>query len=262
MHNPNADLATVVADFVAEAETLYALLHDADTGYWTEPTNFKAWTVWDVVMHLHVSDRMAMASLAGPETFEQAKQTGFKLADDDTKPTNGPDLLELWHSTLMELAQKLAAADPDERFAWFGPGMKAKMFATARLMETWAHSWEVFDLMGVQKQSGDQIVHIATIGVRTFGWTFNNRQITVPEPTPYVALSAPSGGDWSWNDERDDCYVKGDAVEFCQVVTQVRNVADTQLQVVGEAAQSWMAIAQCFAGGPEDPPAPGTRLNL
>jgi len=44
-------------------------------------------------------------------------------------------------------------------------------------------------------------------------------------------------------------------------VTQVRNVADTQLQVAGESARRWMEIAQCFAGGPVDPPRPGQRVG-
>jgi len=29
--------------------------------------------------------------------------------------------------------------------------------------------------------------------------------------------------------------------------------------VVGEPAEKWMAIAQCFAGDPKDPPAKGDR---
>ena len=56
--------------------------------------------------------------------------------------------------------------------------------------------------------------------------------------------------------------VEGRAVEFCQVVTQTRNVADTTLRVVGEPARRWMAIAQCFAGPPENPPAPGARVPV
>ena len=52
---------------------------------------------------------------------------------------------------------------------------------------------------------------------------------------------------------------KGSAVEFCQVVTQVRNIDDTNLSVVGDVATTWMQYAQCFAGQPEDPPQKGTR---
>ena len=43
------------------------------------------------------------------------------------------------------------------------------------------------------------------------------------------------------------------------VVTQGCNIADTPLEVVGEIATRWMSIAQCFAGGPVDPPKPGER---
>ena len=53
--------------------------------------------------------------------------------------------------------------------------------------------------------------------------------------------------------------MRGDAADFCHVVTQGRNVADTPLEVTGPVATEWMAIAQCFAGGPVDPPKPGAR---
>jgi hypothetical protein len=49
------------------------------------------------------------------------------------------------------------------------------------------------------------------------------------------------------------------AHEFAQVVTQTRNIADTQLECDGEVAQLWMKNAQCFAGAPAEPPAPGFR---
>jgi len=32
-----------------------------------------------------------------------------------------------------------------------------------------------------------------------------------------------------------------------------------KIKTTGEAAEQWMAIAQCFAGPPEDPPPPGAR---
>jgi hypothetical protein len=53
--------------------------------------------------------------------------------------------------------------------------------------------------------------------------------------------------------------VIGSAVSFAQVVTQTRNVADTDLKMTGYIAQRWMETAQCFAGGKELPPAQGAR---
>ena len=63
-----------------------------------------------------------------------------------------------------------------------------------------------------------------------------------------------------WGEGSDEERIEGAASEFCQVVTQTRNVADTRLRVVGATARRWMSIAQCFAGPPEQPPAPGTRF--
>ncbi len=272
MTSTDADiaLARVVEDLTAEGDELYALLKDTDTGFWTETSSFKDWTVWDVIAHLHFSDYIALTSLSGKAAFRAlaeeiaASKAGLKyvnqwLAQDGPSIT-GPDLLERWRNTFKQLCHALGAADPTQRFAWFGPGMKARMFATARQMETWAHGWEIYDLMNKPRVHTDRIHNIVAIGVRTYGWTFANRKLEVPEDVPHVVLQAPSGATWTFNDPDTEHRIEGDAVEFCQVVTQVRHVEDTQLRVQGDNARAWMEIAQCFAGPPEDPPAPGSRI--
>ena len=264
-----ASLQQVVEDLRVEGDELYVLLADMDTGYWTAQSTFKNWTVWDVVAHLHFSDHLALTSLSSGEAFKalmreigrtgSARQYTNDWLSIDGHSINGPDLLQRWREMFVQLCDALAAADPDERFLWAGPGMKARMFATARQMETWAHGWEIYDLMGRARRHTDRIRNIATIGVRTYGWTFTNRKLEVPEEVPYVRLTAPSGAIWEWNDPDAGHSVQGSAVEFAQVVTQVRNIADTTLEVHGDNAAAWMAIAQCFAGPPEDPPEPGSR---
>ena len=140
--------------------------------------------------------------------------------------------------------------------------MSVRSSITARLMETWAHGQEIYDLLGVVRQDTDRIGNIVVLGIKTFAWTFRNRGLEVPGTTPRVRLTAPSGDIWEWNaDVESDC-ITGFATEFCQVVTQVRNVADTGLEVRGNVAKRWMSIAQCFAGPPETPPEPGTRFTL
>jgi len=133
------------------------------------------------------------------------------------------------------------------------------MFTTARLMETWAHGQEVYDLVGATREPTDRLKHVATLGVKTFGWTFANRKLSPPGPPPYVRLVAPSGAVWEWGEPSEAERVLGPALDFCLVVTQARNVADTALEVTGPVATRWMSIAQCFAGGAVDPPPPGTR---
>jgi uncharacterized protein (TIGR03084 family) len=144
---------------------------------------------------------------------------------------------------------------------WVGPDMSVLSSITARLMETWAHSQAIYDLLGKERSDTDRIKNVAVIGINTFGWTFANRGLPVSADRPYVRLAAPSGATWEWGPPSESNFIEGSAVEFCQVVTQVRNIADTKLRVIGETATSWMAIAQCFAGPPENPPPPGTRFR-
>jgi len=159
------------------------------------------------------------------------------------------------------MASKLGESDPKRRLPWFGPDMGVQMFTTARYMETWSHAQAIYDLKKIERKHTDRIKNIVAIGVKTFGWTFVNRKLEVPGPAPYVRLTAPSGEIWEYNDPSDEERIEGTAVDFCLTVTQVRNVKDTELRVVGDVAGQWMEIAQCFAGGPIDPPKPGYRLG-
>jgi uncharacterized protein (TIGR03084 family) len=264
-------LIAQVRDLRAEGDELYNVLKRMDSSYWTQVSTFKDWTIWDVLAHLHFSDYMALTCLKSASDFKALKDDIVKaramggitkqwLMRGREHALPGPELLQRWRTMFIDMCEQLAAADPNERFVWVGPGMKARMFTTARQMETWAHGWEVYDLMGLRRKHSDRLRHIATIGVRTYAWTFTNRKLPVPEPAPYVRLQAPSGAIWEFNDPDSDHRIGGSALEFCQVVTQVRNVADTRLTIQGDSAVAWMNIAQCFAGPPEDPPTPGSRV--
>ena len=137
--------------------------------------------------------------------------------------------------------------------------MSARSSITARQMETWAHAQEVFDLLGLDREETDRIRNIVFLGLNTFGWTYAVRGMEVPDTVPALHLTAPSGDVWTWNADETANRITGKAVDFAQVVTQVRNVADTSLDVEGPIATEWMSMAQCFAGAPETPPAPGSR---
>jgi uncharacterized protein (TIGR03084 family) len=259
------------ADFRAEADELRALLVTLKAPDWDRPTLFKQWTINDVVQHLHDGDLMAAASAAGPEQFLAFRAERQVLIDSGMSRVQaarrrlgdltGPRLLDRWHIEMADLCDKLSAMPPDTRLKWAGPDMGVRMFTTARQMETWAHGQAIFDVMGATRKPTDRLRNIAEIGVRTYGWTFANRQRPVPGPAPYVRLTAPSGAIWEWNDRTPENAVEGDAVSFCQIVTQTRNIADTGLKVSGEPARVWMSLAQCFAGPPETPPGPGLRTG-
>ncbi|WP_405241241.1 TIGR03084 family metal-binding protein [Lentisalinibacter salinarum] len=260
-----------VIDFRDESEALYQLLAPLGDEQFARPTQFKDWTIDDVIGHLHIWNRAAALSLADPEAFRQflaevmaaAQKGGMRAFEREWRgELAGRALLEAWREFYLPMCERFGEADPKARVQWAGPDMSVRSAITARHMETWAHGQEVYDELGVVRRDADRIKNIAVLGVNTFGWTFRNRGLEIPEQPPFVRLDAPSGAVWEFNEPSDVNYVAGDATEFCQVVTQTRNVADTSLDVNGETAVRWMAMAQCFAGPPEDPPEPGTRHTV
>ena len=253
-------------DEAAELEDFLQTLGEAD---WKRPTGFMDWTPWDVVAHLLFFDEVSLVALEGGDAFAARREelvkelmtgrTNQELGREAYGRLGPKELLARWRETDTAMATQLGESDPKRRLPWFGPDMGVRMFTTARYMETWAHGQEIFDLMGAPRTYSDRIKNIAVIGMKTFGWTFVNRKLEIPGPPPYVRLVAPSGEIWEWNEPSEQEFVRGDAADFCHVVTQGRNVADTALEVGGPVANQWMSIAQCFAGGPVDPPQPGAR---
>jgi len=127
-------------------------------------------------------------------------------------------------------------------------------------METWAHGQDVADTLGVTRTATRRLRHVAHLGVRARPYAYAVRGRQVPPAPVLVELVSPEGERWDWVAGAGEGTgagpvdrVSGNALDFCLVVTQRRNVADTGLEVRGRAADDWMAIAQAFAG----PPGPG-----
>ena len=253
-------------DFRDESAALAALLDPLSDADFDIVTQFKGWTINNIVRHLHVWNLAAGKSLDGADDFAAffaqllGGEKGLVFTTIEARfldGLSGRALLTAWRHAYEQLADRFAEADPKARLKWVGPDMSAISSITARLMETWAHAQAVYDVLGVERRDMDRIGNIVRLGVNTFGWTFKNRKEEPPGPMPRLCLSAPSGAVWEYGDGTDS--IEGSATEFCQVVTQCRNIADTQLHVTGPVATRWMAIAQCFAGPPQDPPPMGAR---
>lgn len=259
-----------IDDLRAEYAQLAELARTLTPAQWAEHSAFYGWTPWDEVAHLCFFDETALLSATDAEAF--ARSTAALLAELATgreistiarakyAHLSGPALLAHWEPISARLTASLAVLDPKARLPWYGPSMSARSFATARLMETWAHGQDVWDVARRRRPASDRLRHVAHIGVTTFGWSFVNRKRPVPEVMPYVALRPPHGGEpWTWGDPASPEQVMGSALDFCLLVTQRRNLADTGLTYTDGAAREWLSIAQCFAGEPADAPAPGVR---
>lgn len=255
---------------LAECEALARRADEFSEQQWSAPTPFHGWTPWDQVAHLclfdqagllAVTDESAFARLAADYRERRAHGREVSgIARDELGKMNGPVLLAHWRHTCRELAVALSKLQPATRLPWFGPDMSARSFATARMMETWAHGQDVYDGFGIERAPSDGLRSISHLGVTTFGWSFRNRGLVVPPHVPHVVLTGPESEQWEWHTSSDEHYVRGTAEDFCLVVTQRRHVSDTGLDYAGSGS-AWMAIAQCFAGKPADGPPPGARVR-
>ncbi|MFP6746653.1 MAG: TIGR03084 family metal-binding protein [Alphaproteobacteria bacterium] len=256
-------------DLQTESDALYGLLKPLSDGAFERQTLFNGWSINTVLQHLHYFNYAADLSLGDEDgilallgDLRAAAENGIDMVahtDARLDGVKGQALLKLWRDYYTAMLDNFHNVDPKMRVKWAGPDMSVLSSITARLMETWSHAQAVYDLLGVVRQDGDHIKNVVVIGNNTFGWTFVNRGEEVPEDKPFLKLTAPSGELWEFNEPSDGNYIEGAATEFCQVVTQCRNIGDTKLNVVGETATKWMAVAQCFAGPPRTPPAAGVR---
>jgi uncharacterized protein (TIGR03084 family) len=248
-------LTQVLADLRAEGDRLDALVAGLDDDGWHTATPAPGWDVATQVAHLLWTDEVALkaatdkaawdevvlGAIADPEGFVDAQ--AYALA-------RRPDLLDRWRRTRTELRDVLAAYPQGEKMPWFGPPMSATSMATARLMETWAHSLDVHEGLGAPVEDTDRIRHIAHLGVRTRNYAFSVHGLDAPADEFRIDLVSPSGDVWTWGPEDATQTLTGTAGDFCRLVTQRVHRADTDLVATGADAGRWLDIAQAFAGQP------------
>ena len=252
-----ADMSALLADLAAESEVIAQMLSGLSPEDYELPTPAEGWAIRDQVSHLAYFDEMEVTAATEPERFrtEAAKlmEGGEAYPDEVARryaKTPAGELAGWFGAARARLIETFAGIDARARLPWFGPEMSAASAITARLMETWAHGQDIADAIGFVREPTDRLRHIAHLGVSTFAFAHRLRGLEAPRSAVRVELTSPGGEIWSWGPEGAEDRVEGSALEFCLVVTQRRNLADTGLVVRGPVAQLWMGIAQAYAGAP------------
>jgi len=221
---------------------------------WRTPTASEGWTVAHQISHLAFFDRRAALSATDPESFAEDRRRLFESAPLDLSiadaELDGADLVVEWRRGRENLVGALAAVDPGRRLDWYGPPMGVRSFATARLMETWAHGQDVVDALGVERQPTARLRHVAHIGVSARAFNLRSNQLADDDAPIRVELIGPDGDLWTWGPEGASDSVGGTALDFCLLVTQRRHRTEVDLRVEGGSARTWIGVAQAFAGPP------------
>ena len=253
-------------DLAAEQAALDAVLGRMTDAQWDLTSHAPGWLVRDQVAHLAHFDEAAALAITDSDAFRAnavAARTGVDRGTYEARylsrgrAMRPPELHACWRGAGEKLLATARPIDLRMRLPWFGPEMGAMSFFTARLMETWSHGLDVVDVVNIPRPDTDRLRHVVFLGVLTREFSYVTRGLA-PDTTPvYVELTAPSGATWTYGDAAADNRITGRASDFCRVVTQRRNVADTDLRITGPSAQDWMRLAQAFAGAPGEGRQPG-----
>ncbi len=216
------------------------------------------WSIADVVLHLAQSDEMAVASLTG--------QFGGTVADNTTgwgegtsvdesvaamverergAPVN--EIVQRWSTGASGLVRALDAMDLSTRVPWVAGFLSARTLATTRLAETWIHTGDVADALGVRLVPTDRLRLIARLAWRTLPYAFDSagRQMSGPVA---MRLVGPSGEPWEFlPDEPEVTTISGTAVDLCQVAARRVDPGNTTLDAEGPDAHEVLALIRTYA---------------
>lgn len=259
-----ADLRVLLDDLTAEGDDLDTLVSALPPDRWSTSTPAAGWTVAHQVGHLAWTDAATLLAVTDADAFARMLEAAMTDPDgfvdrgaDEWAAVDPDDLVARWRTGRRSLVDALAAVPDGTRLPWFGPPMSAASMTTARLMETWAHGQDVADALGIERLPTDRIRNVAHIGVRTRDFAYAVNGLAAPaEPFRYE-LVGPAGSTWTWGPEDGAQQISGPALDFCLLVTQRRHRDDLALVAHGDDAETWMGVAQAFAG-----PAGGGRPPL
>lgn len=256
------NLADICSDLEDEHSSLEELVAPLDAEGLDQPTPAEGWSIRDQISHLAFFDEAGATAIAAPDVFAAGLE---EIASDVDAFVNAPlergrhmfpeELMAWWRSARSDMVKIFRTADPDVRVPWYGPWMKPASFISARLMETWAHGQDVADALGVERVPTERLKHVSFLGFRARPFSYATHGLPEPEGTVRLELRGPDGDLWTWGEGQD--VVRGDALDFCLVVTQRRHPDDTNLEASGPIAKEWISIAQSFAGPPGSGRRPG-----
>lgn len=251
------DYGALLAELRSESDGLINLLRRLMPDQWKLATPAAGWSIQDQVSHLAFFDDAARLAAVDPERFrtlaKELMDGGMDFPDRiaaEHREDPPEKVLDWFIRARTELLNVFGQDGPKRRLPWYGPDMSVASSATARLMETWAHSQDIYDALSLNHPPSEGLRSIAHLGVATFAFSHVHHGLAVPTEPVRVELHSPDGQRWTWGPDDAPNSVIGPAADFALTVTQRRHWTETGLTAQGTVARNWLDIAQAFAGAP------------
>ncbi|MBM4333835.1 MAG: TIGR03084 family protein [Deltaproteobacteria bacterium] len=244
----------IIADLKAEQEALDRFLSALTEAQWDLPSPAEGWTLKDSVAHIAHIDEVAVSLLQGDlSPLEEAARVKFGFTEIGPKKgrsMKASEVLPWWREVRSVMMAELSKCDPKQRVPWFAMPMGARAFATARLMETWAHGLDCFDAVGAEAEDADRLRHVALLAYMARPYAYQVNGLELPGTPLRIELALPSGKPWAQGPEDAPDRISGRAGEFCRVAVRRRHWRDMSLKIEGNEARRFMEIIQTYAGPP------------
>lgn len=238
----------------AETASLVGGLTDAES---EAATRCVGWSVSDVLLHLAESDEMAVASLTGrisaaaPDTAGWAGGTSVDESVaamvDRERGIPFEVVADRWTTAATGLVAILGDMDLSRRVPWVAGDLSARTLATTRLAETWIHTGDIAEALGVDLEPTDRLQLIARLAWRTLPYAFALSGLTMSGPVAF-RLVGPSGQEWDFlPNEPAVTTIRGSAVDLCGVAARRLDPAATTLSGEGPDAGDVLALVRTYA---------------
>lgn len=259
MNTIAGELATALAEQHAE---LWGLVDGLEDGAWQLPSRCPGWTVSDVVLHLAQTEEMALASFEDRLGDAAGAFLGDGDADADRSGTvddmaawavarergePGPVVADRWRAAADGVRSAFAALDPSHRVTWVSGELSALSLAATRLAETWIHTGDVAEALGVAQVPGDRLRHIARLAWRTLPYAFMREGQELTGPVAFH-LRGPSGDQWDFvPDGEPATVVTGDGTDLCLIAARRITPDKAAIQATGPDADAVLALVRTYA---------------
>ena len=228
-------LAQVVLDWKDESDQLDVVLETLVGDDWHKETPAEGWDTRDTIGHLADTNDVMLSSVTGGDRdlFKEASEaaaaqglppeqavdayTAWQM--EKVRQMSGREVHDWWRQTTQRLHDLILSLDETERYPWGGNTLTPKSLASARIMETWAHSLDIHAAHGFEYVDTDRIYHVAFLGWRALPHAFGLVGLDAPSAFR-IELEAPSGTKWTLGDADAPNVITGSASDWCRVVAR------------------------------------------
>lgn len=249
----------ILRDLAAQHGELLAQLEPLDDAAWRLPSPCDGWDIADVVLHLHQTDNLGVASLRGDltshvEAFVRGGGTGEAAVDqaaalsvEQARGPSGRAVLELWRNSAAQLRAEFALAGPSARLQWVVGHLSARTLAATRLSECWIHTGDVAAALGMELAPTNRLRHIARLAWRTVPYAFERAGRARSGPVAFD-LVGPDGDRWEFGTDTEPLtVVTGSAHELCLLAGRRRAPEETSLVATGPDATAVLELVRTYA---------------